>query len=50
MTSQQLEEVCLRFRLGMPIGEPQSVTGGRLHRLWRVHTSTGTYAVKQLNP
>ena len=30
--------------------EPQSIQGGLLHRVWRLQTSLGVYAVKQLNP
>ena len=29
---------------------PQAVQGGMLHQIWRLHTSQGVFAVKQLNP
>ncbi len=32
------------------VGETQEVTGGFVHRLWRLHTTHGSYAIKQLNP
>lgn len=36
--------------IGVPKAPPQPVTGGLLHRMWRVDTEQGTYAVKVLNP
>ena len=42
--------LCVLFGLGEPLYEPQSVQGGMLHRLWRLSTSKGVFAVKQLNP
>ena len=42
--------LCVRYNLGEPTAEPVPVTGGLIHRLYRVETTTGTYAVKRLNP
>ncbi|QSO49218.1 aminoglycoside phosphotransferase family protein [Alicyclobacillus mengziensis] len=36
--------------IGVPKTPPRPVTGGLLHRMWRVDTEQGTYAVKVLNP
>lgn len=41
--------MCVSFGLGTPLGIPKQVTGGLLHCLWRVETSTGIYALKVLN-
>jgi thiamine kinase-like enzyme len=50
MNNQQLAHLCERFQLGTAPGEAQPVTGGLIHRMWRVETSLGVFAVKQLNP
>ena len=31
------------------VGEPQEITGGFVHRIWRLNTTRGSYAIKQLN-
>ena len=38
-----------RFQLGSLVDEPTAVSGGILNRLWRVNTSRGCFAVKELN-
>lgn len=43
-------DVCVNLDIGTPQSTPQSVTGGLLHRLWRVETEAGTFAIKVLNP
>jgi len=45
-----LNELFERLALGALIAEPAPVTGGLLHRTWKVTTASGRYAVKQLNP
>jgi Ser/Thr protein kinase RdoA (MazF antagonist) len=50
MDEQQAAEICAAFALGAPSGSPDAVPGGRLHRVWRLTTTAGRYAVKQLNP
>ena len=45
-----IQEICARLNLGLPAGTPIAVNGGLLHRMWRLETSTGVYAVKDLNP
>jgi len=37
------------FGLGTPTGPPRPVPGGRSHRLWRLSTTRGGWAVKRLN-
>lgn len=37
------------FGLGAPLGPPRPVSGGRSHLMWRLATTTGEYAVKQLH-
>ena len=36
--------------LGIIIGEPERVFGGLINRMYKVSTTTGIYAIKQLNP
>ncbi len=50
MNTFQVARLCTLFSLGEPLQEPQAVHGGLLHRMWRLQTSRGTFAVKQLNP
>lgn len=44
------DEIIKGLGLGAPIALPQRVTGGYLHKMYRLQTVTGTYAVKLLNP
>src|SRR5262245_50524044 len=37
------------FNLGTVLEEPSRVTGGLLHTMWRLTTTIGAFAVKQLN-
>ena len=39
-----------QYGLGTIEGEILPVSGGLLHKMFKVHTTTGTYAVKCLNP
>jgi Ser/Thr protein kinase RdoA (MazF antagonist) len=50
MNSGQLAYLCERFQLGATLREAQPVTGGLIHRMWRIETTEGSFAVKQLNP
>ena len=45
-----LDYICSVIGVGTPMGSPVPVTGGLLHRMWRVETQCGTLAVKVLNP
>ena len=38
------------LKLGTIVDEPTQVTGGLMHKMYRVNTDNGTYAVKVLNP
>ncbi len=49
MNAAQIARLCAVCRLGEPTEELQSVPGGLLHRLWRLDTTQGSFAVKQLN-
>lgn len=43
-------KLCGKYRLGRVIKPPLAVTGGLLHKMYRVATDKGEYAVKILNP
>ena len=45
----QIKLLCNTCGLGDPLQEPQAVSGGLLHRLWRLDTTRGSFALKQLN-
>jgi Ser/Thr protein kinase RdoA (MazF antagonist) len=50
MNTAQIARLCAVCSLGEPMGELQSVAGGLLHRMWRLDTTRGSFAIKQLNP
>ena len=50
MNVAQVELLCSMYGLGNPLKELQAVSGGFLHHVWRLDTTQGTYAIKQLNP
>lgn len=50
MDASQAQELCARLELGAPTGEAQAVPGGLLHRMWCLPTTSGDYAVKELDP
>lgn len=49
MNFNQINKVMNALNLGEVIGEPVEVKGGLLHKMFRVCTSSGSYAVKVLN-
>src|SRR5436305_2660538 len=50
MKTFHIARLCTVYDLGNPVCEPETVSGGVLHRMWRLTTTRGVYAVKQLNP
>lgn len=46
----QFEKLCAKLRLGEMIGVPEAMSGGLLHRMYTVQTTSGKYAIKALNP
>jgi thiamine kinase-like enzyme len=46
----QLEKLCKTLQLGELIHEPQELTGGLIHKMVAMQTTTSKYAVKALNP
>ena len=46
---QLIESFCHAYGLGSLLAEPEPVTGGLMHAMYRVQTSQGDYAVKILN-
>ncbi|GAC1361332.1 MAG: hypothetical protein NVSMB44_14720 [Ktedonobacteraceae bacterium] len=49
MQRDQAARLSALYRIGELVAEPQVVTGGQLHRMWRLTTTRGAFAVKQLN-
>jgi len=49
MNPQSLKEIVLHFNLGAPLGPLVRVYGGLLHKMWRLDTNKGSYAIKQLS-
>lgn len=44
------DDLCTMAGLGQPLSEPSAVSGGLLHRMFRLETTAGQYAAKLLNP
>ncbi|MBO0428326.1 phosphotransferase [Vagococcus fluvialis] len=50
MTLKLLEDICKKSELGYLEETPTSLTGGLMHKMYLLPTSTGRYVVKLLNP
>jgi protein-tyrosine phosphatase len=50
MNTDHLKFLCSHHGLGAPTSVPTKVLGGFHHKMWRVETDRGTYAVKELCP
>ncbi|MFF2089552.1 phosphotransferase [Paenibacillus sp. NPDC058174] len=46
----QFNKLCTVLQLGEIIGVPEVISGGFLHRMYRIETDLGKYAIKALNP
>lgn len=46
----QFETLCKSLELGSILEEPKQIAGGFLHKMYQLHTSSGKYAIKALNP
>lgn len=47
---KQMEHLFSQYNLGILIKDPETVTGGLLHKMYKVTTRQKVYAVKWLNP
>ena len=45
-----LNNLCKKYHLGILMESPEMITGGLMHRMYRVTTTSGQYAIKVLNP
>lgn len=50
MINEIITELCASYHLGMTQSDLIPVTGGLLHRIWRLTTERGVFAVKELQP
>lgn len=50
MNDSILRGICFAYELGEVLLPQKPITGGLLHKMWRLETSKGVYAVKVLNP
>lgn len=48
--STLFKTISRRFKLGELLTEPDPLSGGLLHKMFLLQTTTGTYAIKLLNP
>ena len=47
---ERLNNLCKKYHLGTLMESPEMITGGLMHRMYRVTTTSGQYAIKALNP
>ncbi|MGO4538404.1 phosphotransferase [Paenibacillus sp. 2TAB19] len=46
----KIGEICRYYGIGTPLAEAEPISGGYLHQMRLIHTTTGRYALKVLNP
>jgi hypothetical protein len=46
----QFEKLCQQLKIGSLTAEPLPLTGGHMHKMFVINTTTGKYAVKALSP
>jgi len=44
------EKISIQLELGLILTEPTALSGGLLHQMFQLQTTSGTYAIKLLNP
>ena len=49
MNKNQINTICDIFHLGAALHDTTSVNGGLIHRMWRLDTNQGSFAVKELD-
>lgn len=49
MNKNQISNICDQFHLGKALNNAVPVRGGLIHRMWRIDTSQGSYAIKELD-
>lgn len=47
---ERLDNLCKKYHLGTIMESPEMITGGLMHRMYRVTTTSGQYAIKALTP
>lgn len=50
MPDENMHELCRKLDLGEMLTPPEPIYGGLLHKMYKIETGKGTYAVKALNP
>ncbi|MDQ0112751.1 phosphotransferase [Paenibacillus harenae] len=48
--SLRIGDICRYYGIGALLAEAEQVSGGYLHQMWLIHTTSGRYALKRLNP
>ena len=49
MDEHLISKICVLYDLGEPTSEVRAVKGGLIHKMWRLQTTKGEYAIKELN-
>jgi hypothetical protein len=49
MNINEINALCSLYSLAKPIKLPTKITGGLIHKMWKLETEFGKYAIKELN-
>ena len=49
MTNLNANNICNKYNFSKSIAGPIQVTGGLIHRMWKVQTKTEYFAIKEIN-
>jgi hypothetical protein len=49
MTLEIANTICKEYDLGIPASNPTKVTGGLIHKMWKIETQKGNFAIKEIN-
>jgi thiamine kinase-like enzyme len=49
MTLENAIKICEKYDLGIPASNPVKVTGGLIHKMWRIETEKSKFAIKEIN-
>jgi thiamine kinase-like enzyme len=49
MTIEIANTICQKYDFGTPTSNPVKVTGGLIHKMWKIETEKGNFAIKEIN-
>lgn len=49
MTLEIASTICKEYNLGTLASSPTKVSGGLIHKIWKIETEKGNFAIKEIN-